>query len=63
MWKKNIIFNYGKRMIGNQEGQLTLLKTLSKNPEIETNEELLYIFQNKNENHIKDKIRQQERKW
>ena len=44
-----------------QEGQLTLFELYQKNPEIETNEELLYTyFKTKFRNHIKDKIRQQE---
>ena len=44
-----------------QEGQLTLFELYQKNPEIETNEELLYkYFKTKFRNHIKDKIRQQE---
>ena len=44
-----------------QEGQLTLFELYQNNPEIETNEELLYkYFKTKFRNHIKDKIRQQE---
>ena len=44
-----------------QEGQLNLFELYQKNPEIETNEELLYkYFKTKFRNHIKDKIRQQE---
>ena len=44
-----------------QEGQLTLFELYQKNPEIGTNEELLYkYFKTKFRNHIKDKLRQQE---
>ena len=44
-----------------QEGQLTLFELYQKNPEIETNEELLYTyFKTKFRNRIKDKLRQQE---
>ena len=44
-----------------QEGQLTLFELYQRNPEIETNEELLYTyFKTKFRNRIKDKIRQQE---
>ena len=46
-----------------QEGQLTLLNLYQKNPEIEKQNENYYINTLKREfrNHIKDKIRQQER--
>ena len=44
-----------------QEGQLTLFELYQRNPEIETNEELLYTyFKTKFRNRIKDKLRQQE---
>ena len=44
-----------------QEGQLTLFELYQKNPEIETNEEMLYTyFKTKFRNHVKDKLRQQE---
>ncbi len=50
----------GKRRLGTGRSANSIW-TLSKNPEIETNEELLYTyFKTKFRNHIKDKIRQQE---